>query len=727
MTAEGRPILVQLFLGIFAGQSMKLRMSLLALTLTMWPTTRGFAESYFFSTGNPDFRLGALSRPDSSQGIETETADDFVLTQATSINQATIIGGIVGGQYATANLSHVEVEIYHVFPTDSASPPSGNVPTRVNSPADVEIADATRDSTKGALSPTLKLLNPNLMISNTVIKGISKIPNQHTGGEGSALVTEVEIDITFTPPIFLPPGHYFFRPEVLVSSGTFLYLSAPKPIVPPGTPFPSGSTDLQAWMRNANLVPDWLRIGTDIVGGTTYNMTFSLTGNTVPVAGTMPQLASGGGWDTALTLVNTGASSGEAILGFFGGDGSPLSLPLTFPQGSPPAVAATLDQSLNANALLVIDSQQANPHAQVGSAQLFTMGSVGGFSIFKYLPTGQEAVVPLETRNAPAYVLAFDNTGTVVTGVALANVAAQSAKIPVVIRDDTGNEINTDTISLAAEGHTSFLLSSNYAVTAGKRGTVEFDTPTSGRIAVLGLRANGGALTTLPALVTVTAGSGSMAQVASGGGWQTTFTLVNTGTSSAQVQLSFFGDGGNALSLPLKFVQSGTITNASTITQTIAAGGTLVVLTQGNNAGATVAGSVQLTTAGGISGFAIFRYNPTGQEAVVPLETRNANAYVLAFDNTNGIATGLALSNVSQQAVSVPVILRDDTGTNLGTATIDLAPLGHTAFILADRYPSVAEKRGTIEFDTPTGAQISALGLRGTPSGAVTTIPVLAK
>ena len=32
----------------------------------------------------------------------------------------------------------------------------------------------------------------------------------------------------------------------------------------------------------------------------------------------------------------------------------------------------------------------------------------------------------------------------------------------------------------------------------------------------------------------------------------------------------------------------------------------------------------------------IFRYNPNGQEAVVPLESRNANAYILAFDNTAG-------------------------------------------------------------------------------------------
>jgi hypothetical protein len=43
--------------------------------------------------------------------------------------------------------------------------------------------------------------------------------------------------MTFTPPIVLPADHYFFRPEIQVAGGDFLYLSAPKPIVAPGTPF----------------------------------------------------------------------------------------------------------------------------------------------------------------------------------------------------------------------------------------------------------------------------------------------------------------------------------------------------------------------------------------------------------------------------------------------------------------------------------------------------------
>jgi hypothetical protein len=42
------------------------------------------------------------------------------------------------------------------------------------------------------------------------------------------------------------------------------------------------------------------------------------------------------------------------------------------------------------------------------------------------------------------------------------------------------------------------------------------------------------------------------------------------------------------------------------------------------------------------------------------------------------LATGLALANVSNQVVAVPVVLRDDTGATLGTATMNLAARGHT-------------------------------------------------
>src|SRR5262249_22878267 len=243
------------------------------------------ADQFLFSTGNTDGKLGALSRRPSPGKIETETADDFLLTVPTVISQATIRGLIVPSGIPVSSITGVEVEIYHIFPEASDTGRTITVPTRTNSPADVEIAAATRDSSAATLGFAATLESASFMVANTVVNGIFPKPNQFTGGEGAATGDEVKINITFPPPIILHEGHYFFRPEAQVAGGDFLYLSAPKPIVAPGTPF---TPDLQAWIRNANLAPDWLRIGTDIItnqGTAAFNTTFSLAGNTIPGAG----------------------------------------------------------------------------------------------------------------------------------------------------------------------------------------------------------------------------------------------------------------------------------------------------------------------------------------------------------------------------------------------------------------------------------------------------------
>jgi hypothetical protein len=176
-----------------------------------------------------------------------------------------------------SSITQVEVEIYHVFPNDSQDPPSGNVPTRVNSPGDVEIDNATRDSLDGSLSFSASVVSSSFTAANSVVNGINPSPDQFTGGEGPVTGEEVSITVTFNPPILLPADHYFFRPEVLLTSGDFLWLSAPKPIVPPATPF---ENDLQSWIRNDDLAPDWLRIGTDITEQGPFNAAFSLVGET---------------------------------------------------------------------------------------------------------------------------------------------------------------------------------------------------------------------------------------------------------------------------------------------------------------------------------------------------------------------------------------------------------------------------------------------------------------
>ena len=192
------------------------------------------------------------------------------------------------------------------------------------------------------------------------------------------------------------------------------------------------------------------------------------------------------------------------------------------------------------------------------------------------------------------------------------------------------------THSLAGNGHTSFVLSirRRYPVTATSR---------HHRVRYARRRpdqraghphhaAPSNTLTTIPALANVGTGGGSIAHLARGDGWQTTFVLVNTGASAAQAHLSFFDDRPAARCRCRSHFRSrqrsrydGSSVNAN------AGGGRDADCDSGaaSNPAPTI-GSAQLSTSGNIGGFVIFRYNPNGQEAVVPLESRNAGAYLLA-------------------------------------------------------------------------------------------------
>ena len=273
---------------------MQLRIAMPLATLAMlslagaMPAT---ASPFFFSTGNPDGLIATASRPGVGT-FEIESADDFALTESTALSSATFTGLIPAG----SSVQDVVVEIYHVFPSDSdvgrtSGPPTfstSQVPTRVNSPSDVALD--SRDSAGGTLSFSTTDLGTFTANNSVQPGGIHPKPGQTTGGNAAVTGEEVEFDVNFMTALTLTAGHYFFVPQVELDNGNFLWLSAPRPIGLPGTPFPAGVTDLQSWTRDQFLDPDWLRVGADIVGGTpapTFNATFSLTGTTVPEPATL--------------------------------------------------------------------------------------------------------------------------------------------------------------------------------------------------------------------------------------------------------------------------------------------------------------------------------------------------------------------------------------------------------------------------------------------------------
>ena len=265
---------------------MSFRSRWLSASLAILAVSPACADPFFFSTGNPDGLIATASRPDSPGRPETESADDFVLTQNTHITGASFTGLLTGGA-SLASIGEVVVEIYRVFPLDSdvgrtSGPPTfstAQVPTRVNSPSDV--AFTTRSSTAAELLFVPAIVQMSFTASNSVLNGIHPMPGQFTGGDGAVTGQEVSFNISFSSALTLPADHYFFVPQVQVTGGEFLWLSAPRPIAPPGTPFPLGSTDLQSWIRNAALDPDWLRVGTDITHQGPFNAVFALSGNTV--------------------------------------------------------------------------------------------------------------------------------------------------------------------------------------------------------------------------------------------------------------------------------------------------------------------------------------------------------------------------------------------------------------------------------------------------------------
>lgn len=259
---------------------------------------------FSFSTGAATNGIGMASTPAGNGFIEHEAADDFVVPLHTI---ATLTSGTFTGLVpAGATVQQVLVEIYRVFPLDSDTTRTPNVPTRANSPSDVEF-DGRDSAVAGELSFTTTQVAATFTASNSVINGIHPKPGQTTGGEGPVTGQEVQFNVNFTTPITLPADHYFFVPQVLLSNLPgptnlpFLWLSGQRPLTGAGgtTPF---TPDLQAWIRDANLDPDWLRVGTDIVGGATpptFNGAFSLVGTSAvpePSSIALSGLALVAGW-----------------------------------------------------------------------------------------------------------------------------------------------------------------------------------------------------------------------------------------------------------------------------------------------------------------------------------------------------------------------------------------------------------------------------------------------
>jgi len=222
--------------------------------------------------------------------------------------------------------------------------------------------------------------------------------------------------------------------------------------------------------------------------------------------GSLSHIASGGGWTTVISLANASSAQIQVQVNLYADDGTPLNLAVTttLAGNTQTFTAQQVSENLNPNTTLEITTGGTTGSVTVGSAQVYSTGPVTGYAIFRQtVPSGStsEGTVPLQTQGAYSLSLPYDDTSGFIMGVALANLSPTPQTVTVAIFDQNGDSLGTQSLSIPANGHTSFVLPTQFPVTGGELGVLQFTG--NGGLSGLGLRFSPfGTFTSVPATVT---------------------------------------------------------------------------------------------------------------------------------------------------------------------------------------------------------------------------------
>jgi hypothetical protein len=212
----------------------------------------------------------------------------------------------------------------------------------------------------------------------------------------------------------------------------------------------------------------------------------------------LAQFAFGGGWYSAIYFTNTSLTDLSFPVSFTADNGTPLNVPSI--GGSSKTI------TLAAGASTVIEAPNVGDLQQGYVSVTLPLG-VTGYGVFRQSISGkpdQEAVVPLSPTNTSNIPMVYDDT-KYITGVAIANPSGAPTTVNITVMDNTGTVIATSSGVMPPFTKIEGLLRSlpapfaSLSQIAGTQGTVRFSS-TGGPVVVLGLRANGTALTSIPVL-----------------------------------------------------------------------------------------------------------------------------------------------------------------------------------------------------------------------------------
>jgi hypothetical protein len=463
-------------------------------------------------------------------------------------------------------------------------------------------------------------------------------------------------------------------------------------------------------------------------------------------------------------LISTIAGTGTA--GFSGDNGVATVAEVSLPSGILVDGAGSLyfaDQSNQRVRILTpftptalaITTALPQPQAVVGVAYSQTLGATGGVAPYSWSVTSGS--LPAGLTLSPGGLLSGTPTATGLFNFTLqvTDSAGSTASAPVVlaiVQTGCSYSLNlsgeafraaggTGAVTVTAPASCPWTASSALSwvtFTGGTsgtgNGTVSFQAAAntgaqrSGSMIVAGMPFT---VEEATALTSALSSAGSLAQVTSGGGWMATLTLINSGAAAEEAVVSFYDDNGNPLALPVNYPQAPLAEPelAYSVDRTLNPSAQLLIQTAGPINQPTVAGWALVQASGNLTGSALFDWGAPGvqQEAVMQLENRTPNAFLLSFDQTGGYVLGIAVANPTATGESVPAILLDDTGANIASTTLSLPAMGHTAFMLTNDFAGAAGRRGTLQLQLPAGGQISAIGFRANSVGSLATVLPLTK
>lgn len=343
------------------------------------------------------------------------------------------------------------------------------------------------ENTPPANSDTLTIQSPP---AGTYYLAFGTMPGESADTTIIATVSQCTYRLRYTPPLplKLPAAGLDWGGEITTQPGCEWALTSD----PWLRTSPSSGIGSKLIQLHADPNPGPERRTNLYYGGGGYNPITQL-GGAVPVVAPnaliLSQFVGGGGWHTTLIVSNNSTTTERFTARFFNADGAAVSMPIagmgvidTFTG----ALAPGETKRYETDAAQVLHQSWAALNPENLASQGLT-----GFAIFRQQTSNgpaSEAIVDFMRSNSGKFVLLYDSSTGFATGAALANPSPLgSIDIRAEIRDEAGAILGTETITLPALGRMVFEVQQRFPQTAGKRGSIRFDTSPR-TLAGLGLR-----------------------------------------------------------------------------------------------------------------------------------------------------------------------------------------------------------------------------------------------